>query len=273
MNKISSFQQYKDIIATAKQNGYNLSNCFFLPPEINQKIEKGTLLFKHIQNGLLLFDDLIDFYRCYYFLSASSDYKKISLDKNAVIEFPFNNALNEKQLLQIKKIETMGFSLGRKSSVMYSAPNRINVYNNDQSNKICCTADEQDLFQVYDLMKLCFNPLFSFLPTLQELSNVIKEGKVLVIRDDGKIAAALISGFAKKIATIHLVAVNPVYRGKNFGKAIVQAYHNKYKEEAGLFQQWVDLKNMPAINMYQYFGYKFGLRKANEYIYIVKENQ
>ena len=34
--------------------------------------------------------------------------EKILIDKNAVIEFPFNNIMNEKQFLQIEKIKAMG---------------------------------------------------------------------------------------------------------------------------------------------------------------------
>lgn len=270
MDKLISFQQYKDIITITKKKGFKLSNCFFLPDEINRKINKGTFFFENIQNGLLLLDDLTDFYRCYYYLPVEGNPEKIQLYKDAVIELPFNKSLNEKQLLQIEKISALGFHLGRESGVMSSAPVSIVVCDDGQMKELCCLADEQDAMQVLDLMKRCFNPLYSFLPTLQELCNTIKEEKVFVIRDGNKIVAALISGFEKKVATIHLVAVDSAYRGKSLGKVIVQAYHDKYKGKAVLFQQWVDLNNVAAVNMYRNFGYKFNLRKANEYILICK---
>ena len=272
MDKLFSFQQYKDIITIAKQNGFKLSNCFFLPAEINRKINEGTLFFENIQNGLLLLEDLTDFYRCYYYLPVEGKPEKIQLNKDAVIELPFNVTLNEKQLLQIEKIEAMGFHLGRESGVMSSASDNIVVYDDVQINELCCHAYEQDATQILDLMNLNFNPLYSFLPTLQELCSAIKEENVFVIRDGERIVAALISGFEKKVATIHLVAVDSAYRGKSLGKVIVQAYHDNYKDKAIIFQHWVDLNNAAAVNMYCNFGYKFNLRKANEYILIVKEN-
>ena len=271
MNRITSIQQYKNIIAVAKQNNFKLSNCFFLAADINQKIVRNSLLFAYIQNGLLLFDDISDFYRCYYFLPVVGNPEKIQLDKNAVIEFPFNNTMTEKQILQVEKIKAMGFSLGRESGMMCSSPTAIVALNAEQKESICCLADDGDAEQILNLMNIVFDPLYSFLPSMQELCDDIKEGRVIVIRDGEKIAAALISGFEKKIAMIKQVAVNPAYRGKQFGKMLLQAYHSKYCGEASSFQHWVDLNNYTAINMYRKFDYEFNLRKANEYILRVKE--
>ena len=271
MDKISSIQQYKSIIAVTKQNEFKLSNCFFLAAEINRKITRGSLLFEYIKNGVLLFDDLTDFYRCYFFLPVADNPEKIQLDKNAVIEFPFNGSMNEKQLLQIEKVNAMGFSLGRESGMMCSSATAVVTSSAEPANGICCLADVRDAEQILNLMNIVFDPLYSFLPSMQELCDDIKEGRVIVIRDGEKIAAALISSFEKKIAMIKQVAVNPAYRGKQFGKVLLQAYHSKYCGEASLFQHWVDLNNYTAINMYRKFGYEFNLRKANEYILRVKE--
>ena len=98
------------------------------------------------------------------------------------------------------------------------------------------------------------------------LDAAIGEGRVLVIRDGRDVAAALISGFEKRIASVQQVAVAPAYRGRGFGKAIMRAYHALYADRAASFQHWVDLNNAPAVDMYLGFGYGFTLRKANEYI-------
>lgn len=273
MDRILTLKQYKDILIEAKSNGFVLSNCFFLAAELNRKIGEGTFLFKPIQNGLLLLDDLGDFYRCYYFLSSKDEPGEIQLDKDAVIELPFNSTLNGKQLLQVDKIKTMGFCLGRESGMMWSDPKKIITCDYSQQDKICCLAEEKDAKQVLALMTSCFNPLYAFLPSMNELCSFVKEGRVLVIRDGMNIAAALISGFEKRIATIKHVAVDPDYRGKDYGKVLLNTYHNKYKDIATSFQHWVDLNNTVAVSMYRNFGYEFNLRKANEYIFIVKEKQ
>lgn len=266
MNKIKSPEQYKEIIGTAKANGYKLTNCFFMPAAIRQKTADGTLFYENTDGGLLLLDDIVDFYRCYYYLSESVEPKPVHLDKQAVIEFPFTGELNEKQLAQIEKIEAMGFHLGRESGMMTCQGDKIIKRTIQQSDFTVETASENDAQKVFDLITGTFNPLYSFLPKLSELHDIIAEGRVLAIHCGSDLAAALISSVEKKSAIINQVAVDPVYRGKGLGKLIVQAYHDKYMAEIPTFQHWVDLNNTPAVNMYKSFGYEFSLRKANEYI-------
>lgn len=271
MDKVRSLEHYKEILSGAKENGCRLSNCFYLPDAVRRKTAEGTLLFQPIEHGLLLLEDQVDFYRCCYFLSEHEQPGHVTLDKDAVIEFPFNGTMNEKQRLQVQKIESMGFRLGRESGMMCSAPDQLAVFCAGEADNICRTAGPEDAAQILALINLYFDPLYAFLPTEEELLGFISEGRALVIRDGDGIAAALISSFEKRIASIRQVAVASAHRGKGLGKAIVQAYHSKYMGEAASFQHWVDLNNTPAVNMYLSFGYSFGLRKANEYI--LKEKQ
>lgn len=271
MHRITSLEQYKRIVDQAKENGCRLSNCFFLPEAIRQKIAKGTLLYENLEPGLLLLDNQTSFYRCYYFLSEHDKFRRLVLDKPAVIELPYTCELNHKQVLQVEKIESMGFRLGRKSGMMCSLPERI-TFDNKISNDICSLADYQDVERIYDLLNFCFNPLYAFLPTLGELEASIRGSKVLVIRNGERIAASLISSIEKGIASIKQVAVNPSYRGQGYGKAILQAYHSRYINEALSFQHWVDMNNFVATSLYVKFGYEFNLRKANEYILTTEES-
>lgn len=265
MNKVLTHEQYKETIAQAKLDGYSLSNNFFLPAAIREKIAEASLSFHSIENGLLLLDDCGDFYRCYYYLSRQASPGMPRLDKPAVIELPFNGNLNDNQLLQISRIETMGFRLGRESAMM-SRPADDSACCSGGNYGICAYAMAQDAPQILHLLYLCFDPLYAFLPTLEQLLCSIAEGRVIVIRCGDKIAAALVSSFEKGIASIRQVAVNPEFRGKGYGKEILCAYHKKYLGEAASFQHWVDINNTPAVNMYQSAGYGFSHRKANEYI-------
>lgn len=265
MNKVLTYEQYKETIAQAKLDGYSLSNNFFLPAAIREKIAEASLSFHSIENGLLMLDDCGDFYRCYYYLSRRSSPGKLDFDKPAVIELPFNSSLNDNQLLQVSRIEAMGFRLGRESAMMSCpADGSACCYGGDSG--ICTYAKAQDAPQILQLLYLCFDPLYAFLPTLEQLLCSIAEDRVIVIRDGDKIAAALVSSFEKGIASIRQVAVDPQLRGKGYGKDILCAYHKKYLGEAASFQHWVDINNTPAVNMYQSAGYSFSHRRANEYI-------
>ena len=241
MDKVLSYEQYKELITTAKNKGWKLSNCFFLPAVVRQKIVDGTLSCLAINNGLIFLDNIGDFYRCYYYLSDTAPLERLSLDKKSVIEFPYNGVLNEKQIIQINRIEELGFQLGRESALMSATLEQLIKRCPDSATNVVLCADKQDVLKVFDLIKRYFNPLYAFLPTLRELENAISQNRILVIRNGDTIIAALLSSFEKKIATIEQVAVHEGYRGKGLGNIIVQSYHEKYANEAVMFQHWVDL--------------------------------
>ena len=69
MWKIESLAQYNQLIDRAEQQGFALTNCFFLPAAVQKKVEDGTLYGLEVGSGLLLLDDNGGFYRCYYYLS------------------------------------------------------------------------------------------------------------------------------------------------------------------------------------------------------------
>lgn len=265
MDKIVSYDQYRSITAEAKKNGWTLSNCFFLPQTAKEKAADDSLRRLTLDGGLLILDENEDFYRCYYFLSPALENQKIVLDKPAVIEFPFNSELREKQLFQISLIEKMGFHLGRESALMTASPNQVISTSIEPSDSVEF-ANAENLGQIDALFVGSFNPLYAFLPGKEELMEAINERRVMVARDQGAVVAALHCGFEKGVAEIKHIAVLPAYRGTGLGKMLMQFYHKQYQPLAARFQQWVDIHNLPAISMYQRFGYEFSLRKANEYI-------
>ena len=264
MIKIQTEEQYKETITTAKEQGLKLSNNYFFPAEINRKISEGSLFFLSIDKGLLLLDDKGLFYRCYYYLSESKP-GLIELDKDAVIEFPFTGEIKERLMIQKKLIEDMGFQLGRESGMMSVSPDDVKRID-DKNRYFCEMAQKEDINQIITLLNSCFNPLYSFLPETKELEIAIQKETVFVIHEGKEVAAVLLSEIEKNNATIKQVAVNPQYRRKGLGRTILDAYHKQYRGTVKLFQHWVDLKNTPAVRMYQQAGYTFTLRRANEYI-------
>ena len=264
--KLSSLEQYKALVAKAKNTGYTLSNCYFLAPEIQKKIDADSLYGLPLSQGLLLLEDCGSFYRCYYYLGDSTP-EPVKLDKDAVIEFPFNAALNEKQQRQIELIGQLGFRLGRESALMRVASDKIK--RELPADERCQLAIQSDAEEIMRLLYGEFNPLYAFLPTEAELAREIEEKHVFVVRDQSQPVGVLVSSFSKKTATTNLLAINPNYRGNGLGGQLLDFYHKYYRADAAAFQHWVDLENEPAIRMYQKFGYEFTSRKANEYIYMI----
>lgn len=271
MDKVTSFEQYKEVIAKAKQSGFQLTNCFFLAAETREKIEKGSLFFHVIENGLLLLDDLGDFYRCYYYLSGDKRPSKVRLSKNAVIELPFTGELADRQREQVRIINLMGFKLGRESGLMSLPSEKILDVNDRKAPVQSSFAMRGDAAQIYALLYQTFDPLYAFLPSMAELENSIDHKMIFTIHDGEKVSAFLNSRFEKRTAFINHIVVDRQFRGRGYGELLIKAYHEKYHRDVATFQHWVDLDNHAAINMYRKFGYKFSLRKANEYILMMEE--
>lgn len=272
MDEFLSLVQYKNVTDLAKEKGSRLSNCVLLAENVRQKILQHELFYVKQNNNILILDDQGKFYRCYYYLNQNDNYGVLSFDKPVVIELPYTKRLNEKQKLQVKLIQSMGFYLGRKSGTMFCLPQ--NIIQHENGNKVICTfANEDDLKEVDILLRTYFNPLFSFLPTEEELINSIIDKRVFIVRDGNKIAALLISGIEKQYVSIKQLVVDKIYRRQGLGKALIDAYHANYVNEVALFQHWVDMSNKVAIGMYRDFGYEFNIRKANEYILLPKERR
>ena len=269
MDKIISYGQYRFAVSEARSRGCTLSNCFFLPDAAERKIREGRLFFQSVEDGLLILEDNKTFYRCFYYLSSGSSPSPLLLDKDAVIEFPFNSRMNNKQLRQTELIGALGFTLGRESAVMSCTPDALADLSAAAAPRVELAASD-DSGQILDLLYSYFDPLYAFLPDERELLSAISDRRVFVIREDGRIGAVLHSGFDGDAAVINQVAVAADRRGKGLGRAVVDAYHKAYSDRASVFRHWVDVNNAPALGMYSRFGYKFGLRKANEYILLKK---
>ena len=274
MDRIVSLEHFNNLVSSAKGNGCKLSNCFFLPAVIERLIVNETLYYQNLASGLLILDDNQSFYRCYYYLSGNDQPERLALNKSAVMEFPFNGELKEVQMQQIKLIEAMGFRLGRESGLMVASANQLTDAHLDSSGHGDCRApEEEDSGPILDMLNEAFNPLYAFLPSEAELTNAIREKRVIAIYDGERIVAALISSVEKKAATINQIVVDPDYRRCGLGRRLMAAYHDQYRHKVASFRHWVDLNNKAAVNMYLGLGYSIGLRKANEYIMLNEEGE
>lgn len=266
MLPINSAAEYKELVSVAKKRGYTLSNCFFLPDVIREKTEKGVLFAQWITNGLLILEDAGTFYRCYYYLSKDADTEPVVLDKKAVIELPFASSMSDAQLLQEKRILSMGFSLGRESSQMVALPEEISRFSKTRRTVQAAFAKEQEAEACLELICAVFDVLYAFIPSLDELTKSIQEKCVWVVRDGDEPIAVLNSEQRKSFAGINHIAVAHTHRGMGIANILLSEYHSFYSDRVKGFCHWVDIHNEAAVQMYLAQGYHFGTRKANEYI-------
>ncbi len=267
MKMITSLEEYKELVKTARDQGCIVSNCFFLPNTIRDLTEKGKLFVRKIDAGLLLLEEADEFYRVRYYLRPGQIPEEQKFDKDCVIELPFQNEFTPSQRMQEEQISGMGFSLGRNSALMSISSDNLKISVTVPFMDKISFALEEDHENIYHLLKECFDPLYAFLPDEAELMGKIRCKQVWILKSAGQIAAVLNSSMEKNTAMISHVAVASEFRGKGYGKMIVEVYHRYYKERVRTFSHWVDLSNSHAINMYRVFGYQFIGRRANEYVF------
>lgn len=269
MDEIASSADYGRLLAEAKARRWRFSNCYLLPDAARAKIAAGVLSVLRLDRGAAILEDAGEFYRFLYFLPEEGDPAPLALDKPAVAEFPFAGALRERQRREIAKLAAMGFRPGRESGMMEALPEELAEPAAPEGIASAAEADDADA--VAALLREGFNPLFAFLPRAAELDAAVRDGRVFVVRERGRVCGALFSSFEKRVASIRQVVVSPAERGRGLGRALAAAYHRRYRGLAARFRHWVDLDNAPAIAMYRAFRYRFALRRANEYVLAPKK--
>ena len=267
----ATYEEIKARREEARLRGLTLSNCYLLPEVQKEKAAAGLLSLKEIENGLLLLEDCGSFYRCYYDLSPDALPGFPDLHREAVAELPYNGSPGDKQLLQIRRLLEMGFSLGRESAVMSCSRDAL-ISHRLPDLHVVHEALPSEISEILALLQNTFDPRFAYLPSREELCTALRDGRLLTVSKEGRLLAVLHAGLEGSAAMIRHLAVAEAYRGNGLGKCLVEAYHRKYVAQASVFRHWVDVKNAAAIALYRSFGYDFSIRKACEYVFTPKSS-
>ena len=259
MKQLDSYEEYTALIKANKELGNKTSNAFLLPDKLKAMISAGVLSYEQLDGVLLLLEDCKAFYRVYYYLNPDKELDPVSLDKDAVIEFPFNKELNDKQKTQIEKITQLGFELGRESAEMV-----LTEQNDSDAQMEYALAEDAD--EILAILNDAFDPLYAFLPSKEELITSINDQKVLAVHKDGHVLAVLNSDVERNSAIIRHLAVLPSARGMGLGASLVKSFLVKYNGSVKDYRHWVDVHNASALRLYEKSGYQFGIKRANEYI-------
>lgn len=262
MERVESFEQYRQMVSAAKRIPGVVSNCYLLPGAVREKIEKRTIFAKTGPAGLLLLEKEDGFFRCHAYLAPDMPADRLSLPEPVVSELVFEREQTTAQRTLAAGLTRQGFVLGRESARM-----RLNAPDvPDEPAPRVEPAGLEDLDLVREMILNTFEPLYSFIRTRDEMWQDIQKGAMFVIREAGTVVAVLYAEEEKGTASIRQVTVSPAFREKGYGRQLVAAYHRAYRDRVRAFSHWVDLANGPAIRLYEHFGYSFDGRRANEYI-------
>jgi len=126
-------------------------------------------------------------------------------------------------------------------------------------------ASREDLKELFRLEQLCFDAE-SF--SRRQINYLVRQstGHFMVLTEDEKIAGFLVLLVRKTSfkARIYSIAVSPDFRGKNYGKKLLEkAIELALKDRKKLLTLEVSENNQAAIQLYQKFGFETtGKRKS-----------
>jgi len=266
MIKIGSVDQYKEWVQKAKESGFSLSNCYYTADKLAELIRRERLMVLDTSFAILFIENEAGFYRCTYYISAERPVKKIQLDKPCVIEYIFKNEISEKNQAELACLEKMGFVLDRKSARMVLSAS--DAVCRAPGSAVVEFARQGDEAAILALFRAAFDPLYAYFPDEEELTQAIhtRKNPIFCIYEDRRLCAALYSQRQNRTASIRMLAVDPLSKGKGYGSNLLARYHKEFLAEANRFMHWTDCENQHAVSFYQKYGYSFDGCYAYEYV-------
>ena len=262
MERIENFIQYKTIIKKGKSLPHAYTNCYLMNDEVRKLIEQNKL-YTEFQNGIVMILENRTFYwQLYYFLPKELTERPLMFSEPVITEFIYNDVKNQEGINETSCLCKLGFTLGREIKRMRVMAEEAVI----EPSLDVSIADIKDMNGIEQLIRSNFHPYFSRISNNVELLDDIKNNKLFVIRKEDNVAAVLYAESNKNFASIRQVAVANEYRKKGYASQLISFYHSFYRTKVRFFIHWVEKENIPAINLYGKFGYKFDGRHAEEYI-------
>lgn len=230
------------------------TNLFINYSDFNEILNSCTFFVR--DNSIFIIKKDSSFYRFYYFIN---DYKDLNnLDeffglykKPIVLEIISNDTVD-------KNLDTMiGFNAYR----IYS---RYRANRTNRNYDIVKIAGLKDIDEILELINETFDPLSDYIPSINELKNLISKEEVFVVKIDNKLAGVSIYEKREKNYYFRLSCVHQNHRPGLIGYMLAS-----HSPENGMsYSTWIDDCNVEAIKLNTALGYKKDGTK--NYIFIKK---
>ncbi len=268
MEKMKTSGEFGELVKTFKREHKGaLSNCFFLPAEVEDMVRRGKLYYEQKPEGLYFLVIEESCARLYYYMDKDA---QVSLvldeepigEKAVILDYVFRGeeetALKkagcekwlEKGFRPYKRYRRMECTKGN----FHPPENYFEAFHKFRTEK----AVYEDYQEISSLWKKSLDVYSTFLLEEQEFKEACEKGEVVAMRlPDGKIfAVAMLIKKGKTVFLQHL-SVDPDLRGNGMGKAmfvsnVTSAFQDHGAEKANF---WVDEANSRAIGMYRKGGF------------------
>lgn len=231
-----------------------VSNSCLLPAAFKELAEKGNLRCALDEENAYLFVQEPKALRLYYFINDLNRIPDFESDSPLMAEVLFRGVEGAYPAEEASFLEKSGFQ-----------PNLIRDQYNCRLSDVPAWAanvrfasNQEEVLYALALFHEAFDSYSGDYIPDSEAGALLEEKRILVAEHDGKLAGAIHVEDRSKVFWIAHVCVSTEFRGCHVGKSLVESYL-ALGHERGLnrFALWVQRQNLPAVRMYEGFGFKF----------------
>jgi GNAT superfamily N-acetyltransferase len=238
-----------------------LTNNYLMASEFNRLREARQLYVYQYSSNLLLFVQLFDFYRVYYYLNDLNAPPNISIKEPLVMEILYR--VKEKiPGLVVDYWATYGFKKHLIRDNMVAKIEQINLQPEPANEKVRFAVINDSAFvqeQIHAYLDYYTGDQMSY----DEIKNSITEKNLLIAEAGNKPAGFLHFDVQNGVAWLRHITVDQNFRGIGVSKSLVNKYiADNSKEGISRYQLWVIDDNKSAVNLYLKYGFTYNYKST-----------
>ncbi|MFY0672416.1 MAG: GNAT family N-acetyltransferase [Bacteroidia bacterium] len=250
-----------DRLLTPFVKGEYISNSYFLKDGYLELIKKGVLYYHIQEENLVLLEKRLqgEFYELFFFISNLDKPVKLNSSVPLVMEIPYRG----KKFYPLKELsywELSGFSEHIKRGLFSAQAKNITLSNSFLWNEIdySIISDATEASVILNQIEKSFDKFTGDMLEVEDVLHSIENGEIVGAYHNDELAGFLKFYNKKNISWIGHVVIISKFRGKGIGKQMME-YYLRHQIQSGIkvFQQWVVEDNLPALKLYEGFGFKY----------------
>lgn len=260
MESITDLEQIKTLLKEHTVKG-GLSNNYMLPAAYEQLIAQQNLYVIAQKQNLAVLTQKLHNYQAFFIINDVHSPMSFPEGKIISTELPYKFREETIQPL-IEYLTRTGFARHILRSAMSMDRKQELVYETSSPNNLPIQYHICEDFRYVDSIKQMMDDVFdSYTGDIIEsatISEYIKSKKIIIATHGEELCGFLHFDIKGKSVWINHIAVNEKYRGNAIATNMVAEYI-KVGAENGLknYALWVKADNLPAIRLYQKFGFSF----------------
>lgn len=263
MEKVESYQEFRDKVKAFKKKSKVQSNCYFLPDEVRKMTEKGRLYLEESEDSLLFFVRETNCYRLYYYLREGGTPELEKKDLPVFLDFVYRRETEEEEKALIQLWEEQGFQAYKYYRRMECVKEKFVVPPNqvEMQKKYPLQSLKPENYEAcIALWTSCLDEYSTILPDKEAFTCACEKGQIMgVFLPDGRVGGVIMGIFKGRTAFMQHLSLNSGFRGIGMGRTLwgasLTVMFMDYGAEKVNF--WVDEKNTHAIEIYERTGFYY----------------